>query len=141
MKKPNILLTSLVVIIASFNIISIKAVENMYQPETIPTRYEIIKHVASYLRISGTTGRCDSEVIGKNGVNRITIHQKLQRYSGGEWTTVQLWRETTTSTSLSFSNTKGSLSSGTYRNHTVAYVYKNNDREVQREDSVEYTIR
>lgn len=78
----------------------------------------------SELTISSKSGTCRSTVVAKSGVSKIVVSQKLQKKVDGAWENVSTWKQTYTTTSAIYTNTKSSLSSGTYRTRTVAKVYK-----------------
>lgn len=97
--------------------------------EEIIEEYAYTLNVYSEISASSNTATCRSTVIGKSGVTKIVVSQKLQKKVDGTWTNIKKWTKTVTSVSTTFTNTKSSLSSGTYRTRTVAKVYKGNDYE------------
>lgn len=91
---------------------------------------EIILHqehadsVYSTLSISSKKATCKSVVDGKSGVTKIYVTQILQKKtSSNGWTDHSIWYRTEYSSSLTFKNTSGTLSSGTYRVKSIADVY------------------
>lgn len=82
----------------------------------------------SILSISGTTATCKSSYEGAVYVKSVKIVQSLQKESlfwtwstvGGEWT-----KTSTNVASVSFTNTKSGLASGTYRVKSVFTVTLN----------------
>ncbi|MDE5770198.1 MAG: hypothetical protein K2I06_01020 [Ruminococcus sp.] len=96
----------------------------------------------SELSISGTTATCKSSVIGySDKTTKIVINQTLQKKnSSGDWEYVYSWYDTIYNYKGSLTNTKSSLSSGTYRLKTVATVYAGTEHETITEYSNEKTI-
>lgn len=86
---------------------------------------EYTDNAYSTLSISNKKATCKSVVNGKSGVTKIYVTQILQRkISSNNWTDHAIWYRTEYSSSLTFTNTSGTLPSGTYRVKTVAEVYK-----------------
>lgn len=84
----------------------------------ISPAYETTSDVTSSLTISSSTATCDSDCKGYNNVVQITAVQTLQKYWGlWIWEDVKdaSWTKTVNGKSISMSNTKSGLSSGTYR--------------------------
>lgn len=96
----------------------------------------------STLTISGTKATCVSKAIGYSGeTTKIVMEQTLQKKtSSGGWSEVASWSETDTGYIGSATNTKSSLSSGTYRLKTVFTVYAGSDYEVLTKYSTEKTV-
>lgn len=87
----------------------------------ISLAYVIADDTSSNLSIENKTGYCVSTASGFNAVS-ITVTQTLQKYWGlWIWTDVKdaEWTTTEDSNSISFSNSKGDLDSGTYRVKSV----------------------
>jgi hypothetical protein len=107
------------------NFVSVYAVgEDVFQNDEIIEEYENTSYVNSKLTISTKLGTCKSIITGRSGVSKIVITQKLQIKSSDTWKNVDTWTKTFSSSSATYTNTKSSLSSGTYRTRTVAKVYK-----------------
>ena len=86
--------------------------------------------VTSSLSISGKKASCVSIVHGFSGLaTKVVITQTLQKQNGSTWTYVSSWNKTFNTWLGSLSNSKSSLSSGTYRLKTVAKVYSGNNYE------------
>ena len=85
--------------------------------------------LTSSLTISSKSGTCKSTIIAQSGVTKIVVSQKLQKKVEGAWENVSTWKKTYTTYIATYTNTKSSLSSGTYRTRTVAKVYKGSDYE------------
>ena len=82
--------------------------------------YEIGHDPTSVLTIYGTTATCLSKINGQSV--KITAEQTLEKYWGlWIWTSVDgaNWTKTVNSSTLTMSNTKSGLASGTYRLKTV----------------------
>ena len=78
----------------------------------------------SKLSINNRKATCTSYIKGKSGVTKIYITQILQRKtSSNSWTDHAIWYRTEYSSSVTFTNTSGTLPSGTYRVKTIADVY------------------
>ena len=89
--------------------------------DDISLAYEIANDTSSNLSIENKTGYCVSSASGFNTVS-ITVTQTLQKYCGlWIWNDVKdaKWTTTEDSDSISFSNSKGDLDSGTYRVKSV----------------------
>lgn len=84
--------------------------------------YEYADSVSSRLYISEQTATCRSDADGCNVVS-ITVEQTLEKYSGWFWIWNSVdganWTKTVNLNSISMSNTKSGLSSGTYRLKSV----------------------
>lgn len=104
--------------------------------------YSYTSECSSTLSISGTTATCKSSVTGYyNETTKIVITQTLQKKnSSGDWDDVCSWNGTIYSFQGSLTNTKSSLSSGTYRLKTVATVYAGTANETITKYSKEKTI-
>ncbi len=83
--------------------------------------YEYADIASSRLSISGQTAYCTSETEG-DAVS-ITVEQTLEKHSGWFWIWNSVdganWTKTVNLNSISMSNTKSGLSSGTYRLKSV----------------------
>lgn len=84
--------------------------------------YDVAENAYSRLNIVGTKAECQSETKGKDVV-KIAVEQTLQKYSGWFWAWDDVsgaaWTKTVNDSSISLSNTKSGLSSGTYRVKSV----------------------
>lgn len=78
--------------------------------------YAIPQTVRSTLSISNNTATCLSKASGSE-IAHVTVVQTLEYRQGSEWYPVDgaSWGKSANSTSISFSNSKSNLSSGTYR--------------------------
>lgn len=85
--------------------------------------YETASDAVSTLTVSGTTAKCKSKLIGHSNVTSIKVEQTLEKYSGWFWIWNSVdganWTKTVNLNSISMSNTKSGLSSGTYRLKSV----------------------
>ena len=104
--------------------------------------YSYTNDCSSNLSISGTTATCTSYVTGYyNKTTKIVVNQTLQKQnSSGNWEYVYSWYDTIYNYYGSLTNTKSSLSSGTYRLKTVATVYAGTANETITKYSNEKTI-
>ena len=80
--------------------------------------------ISGTLSISNKAATCKSTVRGISGTTtKIVITQTLQKKNGSSWNKYSSWTKTFNSWYAIYSNSKESLSSGTYRVKTVADVY------------------
>lgn len=88
--------------------------------------YVYATNCESNLSISNSTATCTSKATGKVGqTTKIVIEQTLQKQTtSGSWSSVASWSKTASSSTCIATNTKSSLSSGTYRLKSVFYVYE-----------------
>jgi hypothetical protein len=139
MKK--IIATLLSLVLLSLPLVTACAVtEDYLVPEETELPYQYTSLIKSTISISSKTATCKSTISASSSVSKIVITQKLQKKSGDEWTTVTSWSETVSSSAAIYKNSKGSLSSGTYRTRTVAKVYKGSDYETVTNNSSSATV-
>ncbi len=91
--------------------------------------------VNASISISSKTATCTTRLTIKPPGTHATVTMSLQKYSDGKWTNVQTWSNTFYTKGISFSKSKGSLSSGTYRTHATAKVYNGNVYETVTDNS------
>lgn len=95
--------------------------DNSYVIGEVAPAYEYADNPTSELKISGQTAYCTSKTEG-NAVS-ITVEQTLEKYSGWFWIWNDVddasWSKTVNRSSISFTNTKSGLDSGTYRLKSV----------------------
>lgn len=85
----------------------------------VAPNYQIASNPVSQLSISGTTAACLSSVRGPS-VKSITAKQSLEKFWGlWVWNEVGNWDKTVNTNSITMSNHKYNLESGTYRLKTV----------------------
>lgn len=115
-----IVLTALCLFAAVGTVACADAVSN--PDDVISPAYEYADSVSSRLYISEQTATCRSDADGCNVVS-ITVEQTLEKYSGWFWIWNNVdganWTKTVNLNSISMSNTKSGLSSGTYRLKSV----------------------
>ena len=117
-----VMLSAALLLCGTFN----AAAEDLDTPidEVIIEEYTNTQSISSRMTISSKKATCTSKVIGINGTaTMITCNQTLQKKSGNSWVNVGSWRKTFQGASMIMTNTKSSLSSGTYRLKTEACVY------------------
>ncbi|MBR1823171.1 MAG: hypothetical protein IJ779_02935, partial [Ruminococcus sp.] len=96
----------------------------------IVEEYQYTASLVSTLSISNKAATCNSMVRGmSNLATKVVVTQTLQKKSGSTWNYVTSWSKTFNSWLAMYSNSKSSLSSGTYRLKTVAKVYSGNSYE------------
>ena len=76
----------------------------------------------SALTISNSTATCRSVFWGSADVSKVKVEQHLQKKSWFTWSNVSSFSTTITGKNASFTNTKSSLSSGSYRLKSVFTV-------------------
>lgn len=137
--KKLLSLALILVISLSASIISVSA-ETTNDDYGIMPYYAYTTTLNSDLSISSKTATCKSVIVGSPGVTKIVVTQKLQKKVSGEWTNVKTWTKTYTTATASFTNTKSSLSAGTYRTRTVAKIYNGSAYETVSGNSTSKTI-
>lgn len=97
--------------------------DNIVIGEIAPA-YIDVSQATSTLTISGTTASCVSYIKSPNATS-ISVSQCLYKVSGSTLTPVKdaQWSTVEKSTSVTFTNTKSGLGSGTYRLETVFTVH------------------
>ena len=114
---------------ASFSVSADNELDTPIDPEIVE-EYQYTSSLTSTLSISNNTATCNSVVRGmSNLATKVVVTQTLQKKSGSTWTYVTSWSKTFNSWLAMYSNSKSSLSSGTYRLKTVAKVYSGNSYE------------
>ena len=114
--------------IISTSFVNVYAIDDEREPIT-GERYSYTNTISSRIGVSGKTATCKSIIVAVSSVTKIVVTQKLQKKVSGEWTNVKTWSKTFNSFTATYTNSKDSLSSGTYRTRTVAKVYKNSNYE------------
>lgn len=102
--------------------VSAKTVTTYSLVNSVSPLYDIASSAYSELNIVGTKAECVSKASGDNTA-KITVEQTLQKYSGWFWIWDDVdgasWTRTENSGSISLSNCKSGLASGTYRVKSV----------------------
>ena len=138
MKKPVIAILLALSVLFSTGI-SVYA----YGGENAVSPYYLYTYsVKSTLIISGKTAYCESSIKGDNTVTQIYATQYLEKKNGDKWEVVSncAWSDSVKGKSLSMSNSKDNLNSGTYRVRTVGTVYSGSKSEPVEDISKEVTI-
>ena len=107
---------------------------------TVSPYYLYTYSVKSTLIISGNTAYCKSEIKGDSTVTQIYATQYLEKKNGDKWDIIDYWSDSVNGKSLSMSNSKDNLDSGTYRVRTVGTVYSGSKSEPVEKTSNEVTI-
>ena len=104
--------------------------------------YLYTNSVNSTLIVSGKTAYCESTITGDSTVTKIYATQYLEKKNGSKWEVVSkgTWSDSVNGKSLSMSNSKDNLDSGTYRVRTVGTVYSGSKSEPVEKTSKEVTI-
>lgn len=133
MKKRICMLFAVVMAVTMLCGISVYAVE---------ARYTYILTSSSELTFSGNTATCKSYAKGYSTVTKISVTQYLEKQNGKNWETVSggTWSDSVSASSISMTNSKSSLGSGTYRLRTVFTVYSGTSSETIEKTSSEVTI-
>lgn len=112
-----------------------------YCGENTVSPYYLYTHsVESDLTIVDSTAYCESVIKGDRTVTQIYATQYLEKKNGDKWETVASWSDSVNGSSLTISNSKDNLDSGTYRVRTVATVYSGTKSEPIKDTSMEVTI-
>lgn len=121
--------------------ITTSAYNNNYVNEISPY-YLYTYQAKSTLEISGKSATCKSSLTGMTSVTKISATQYLEKKNGTKWETISggTWSDSVNSSSLTMSNSKSNLSSGTYRLRTVFTVYCGNNYETVEKVSSEATV-
>lgn len=121
----------LVLALLSISLVNVYAAAKIpsFDDNKISPCYLYTSNLKSELSISSKSGICKSTITVKSGTTKIVVSQKLQKKVDGAWETVTKWSKTFTTISAVYTNSKSSLSAGTYRTRTVAKVYKGSDYE------------
>jgi len=96
---------------------------------TVSPYYLYTYSVKSTLVISGNTAYCESKITGDGTVTKIYAMQYLEKKNGDRWEIVDSWSDSVNGNSLTMSNSKDNLGSGTYRVRTVGTVYSGSKSE------------
>lgn len=80
----------------------------------------------SYLSLNGTTATCKSTFPTEPTVKSITITQTLEKSTLWWWDEINTWERTFNQSSATYTNSRSSLSSGTYRVKSVFTVTATN---------------
>lgn len=111
--------------------VSAKTVSTFSLVNSVSPLYDIARSAYSELNIVGTKAECVSKVSGDNTA-KITVEQTLQTYSGWFWIWDDVdgasWTRTENRSSVSLSNTKSGLTSGTYRVKSVFTLIDKNGK-------------
>ena len=92
--------------------------------DDISVCYLYTDKISGTLSITNKAATCKSTVRGISGTTtKIVITQTLQKKNESSWTKYGSWTKTFNSWYAIYSNSKESLSSGTYRVKTTADVY------------------
>ncbi len=94
----------------------------------------------SNLAVLSSTAYCKSEIKGDSTVTKISATQYLEKKNGNKWDIIDFWSDSVNGSSLTMSNSKDNLSSGTYHLRTVATVYSGSKYEPVVKTSMEVTI-
>ncbi len=108
----------------------------------IASYYLYTYDATSKLSISNKTASCKSVLTGLSTATKITATQYLEKKNGSKWGAVSggTWSDSTNKNSLTMSNSKSDLSSGTYRLRTVFKVYSGVSYETFEKTSSEVTV-
>lgn len=109
---------------------------------TVSPYYLYTGSVKSNLTIVNGTAYCESIIMGDRTVTQIYATQYLEKKNGDKWEVVKtcIWSDSVKGKSLTISNSKDNLGSGTYRVRTVGTVYSGSNSEPVEDTSKEVTI-
>lgn len=114
-----------------------------YNGENTASPYYLYTYsVESDLIIVNGTAYCKSIITGDSTVTKIYATQYLEKKNGDKWEIVKgcTWSDSVKGKSLTISNSKDNLGSGTYRVRTVGTVYSGSNSEPIEDTSKEITI-
>ncbi len=100
----------------------------------IPFRYSLINSITASLSIRDNIAYCTGRVVTTNTVAKIEIDMYLQKFSGGEWTTIWAqWSSYKNNTDDFLFQRQAPITNGSYRLYVVGTVtpYGNDDGETQ----------
>lgn len=121
-KKGMAIFLTAVCFCMSFSVSTIAETTDSFITDEVSPAYEIAYNSTSSLTINDKMAYCISKAKGNNVVS-ITVEQTLEKYSGwfAIWNDVDgaYWSKTFNQSTISFSNTKSGLASGTYRLKSV----------------------
>ena len=121
-KKLFVSILSVLYICISLSVTTFAADIHEYENEIITPMYEIAAETTSRLNVSGNTAYCTSQSSSDDVVS-ISVEQILEKYSGWLWNWDEVdgakWSSSVNRKSISVYNSKGGLSSGTYRLKSV----------------------
>lgn len=121
MKKRLFALLTISMTLLMFLSVTVYAVE---------ARYAHTTSVTSTINIYNGTAYCKSIAQGDSTVTQIDGIQYLEKWNGKSWDVVDSWSDSSSRNSLTMSNSKDNIGSGTYRVRTVFTVYSGNSSEV-----------
>ena len=121
LKKLMASLGAAICLSTCFNAAAFAETTDYYAEEEISPAYEIAENPISTLSIIDSTANCTSKT--ESEAVSITVEQTLEKYSGWFWIWNNVdgasWTKTVNLNSISMSNSKSGLSSGTYRLKSV----------------------
>lgn len=106
----------------------------------VEARYAHTTSVTSTLTISNGAVYCKSTAQGDSTVTQIDGVQYLEKKNGKNWDIVDSWSDSSSRNSLTMSNSKDNIGSGTFRVRAVFTVYSGNSSEVVEKISKEKTV-
>lgn len=117
-KKALSIIMAFICICSAFSIPSYAEEMSPYEENEIVSEYSIAISPISLLAINQGTATCTSRTNGGDCI-QISVTQTLQKYSGWFWSWDDVpnasWSKSVNLNSISLSNSKSGLSSGTYR--------------------------
>lgn len=127
--KPLLIILSITIMMVSLNV-SVYA-DTAWFENGISPFYAIPQTVQSSLLISNNTAECYSKASGTS-ISHVTVVQTLEHLQGSDWYPVvgASWSKNSSSTSITFTNSKSDLSSGTYRVKSV-FTFTNSKGETE----------
>lgn len=113
LKKIVTILLTVMMICTSLSVVTFASYD-------VSPAYDIANEVSSELSINGTSATCSSYAFSSTAV-KIKVEQTLQKQSLWFWNDVSgaTWTKTVSTRTIDFTNSKSSLSSGTYRVKSV----------------------
>lgn len=122
-------LTFVLAVCIPLNAFAEPEVETRDEYEIAPC-YLYTSSITTTISIKDKTASCVSKVYGYSTIaTRVEITQTLEKKNGSDWDTKATWTGSADNWYCILTNTKGSLTSGTYRVKTVTKVYKGSNSE------------
>lgn len=136
----NVLMLSLILIMSTVYLVPTYALDfDEPADEPVITEFQHMNSIKTSLSISGGNAYVGVTVTGIiNHTTKISVAVTLQKKSGGKWTNVATWHQTSDGYLLRLNKTKA-VSKGTYRIKNVVTAYKNASNETKTDYSAPKT--
>lgn len=128
----KVLMLSLILIMSTVYLVPTYALDfDEPADEPVITEFQHMNSIKTSLSISGGNAYVGVTVTGIiNHTTKISVAVTLQKKTGGKWTDIITWNQTSDSYILRLNKTKA-VSKGTYRVKNVVKAYKNTNYETK----------